>query len=177
MTEALLSSRKRVRSSSCEEDCCDFMPLSKRINNLRINNVNCCNSIGYQHLKHPVTKQDTLFEPGSDEWGCMEPSGEYLKLNGNELLCHHSYQSGNDCDAALQSTCSANSGIPGHPEQPLEVSGSRQCLHPNSWMTNQILSQYSPDLDASENPYYYESNKLLFALYMERLHRNGSTLY
>lgn len=121
--------------------------------------------------------QGTVFEPGSDDWGCMEASGEYLKLNGNQLLSHHSYQSGNDCDAALQPTCSANSGIPDQPQQPLEVSGSCPRLHPDSWMTNHILSQYSPALDASENPYYYESNKLLFALYMERLHRNGSTLY
>jgi hypothetical protein len=50
-------------------------------------------------------------------------------------------------------------------------------LHPNSWMTNHILPRYNPALDASENPYYYESNKLLFALYIERLHRTGSSLY
>jgi hypothetical protein len=33
------------------------MPLSKRINNLHINNGNCFSSLGYQHLKHSVTKQ------------------------------------------------------------------------------------------------------------------------
>lgn len=107
----------------------------------------------------------------------MEASGEYIKLNESQLFCHHSYQSGDDCDAALQSTCSGSSGIADQPEQPLEVNGIRPCFHPNNWMTNHILAQYNPALNALENPYYYESNKLLFALYIERLHRNGSSLY
>lgn len=54
--------RKRVRNSNCEEECCDFMPLSKRINNLHINNGNFCTSLGYQHLKHSVTKQVYILE-------------------------------------------------------------------------------------------------------------------
>lgn len=56
--------RKRVRNNNCEEECCDFMPLSKRINNLHINNGNFCTSLGYQHLKHSVTKQVLILE----EW-------------------------------------------------------------------------------------------------------------
>lgn len=121
--------------------------------------------------------QSTIFGTGSDDWGCMEASGEYTKLNESELFCHQSYQNGDDCDAALQPACSVSSGIPDQPQQPLEDSGFCPCLHPNSWMTNHILPRYNPALDASENPYYYESNKLLFALYIERLHRTGSSLY
>jgi len=34
-----------------------------------------------------------------------------------------------------------------------------------------FTSDYRPDLDAVENPFYYESNKLLFSLYMERVQR------
>lgn len=33
--------------------------------------------------------------------------------------------------------------------------------------------QYDPDLTSDQNPYYYESNKLLFDLYVERVHRHG----
>lgn len=54
--------RKRVRNNNCEEECCDFMPLSKRINNLHINNGNFCTSLGYQHLKHSVAKQVYILE-------------------------------------------------------------------------------------------------------------------
>jgi len=107
----------------------------------------------------------------------MNAGGECLELNGHELLCHQSYRNGSDCHAAVHSTCSSNSDISHHPQQSAEASCSSPSLHPTSWMTNHILSQYSPALNASDNPYYYESNKLLFALYMERLHRSGDTLY
>lgn len=32
---------------------------------------------------------------------------------------------------------------------------------------------YDPDLTSDQNPYYYESNRLLFDLYVERVHRHG----
>lgn len=46
--------------------------------------------------------------------------------------------------------------------------GSNSDREQSNW-----LPVYSPDLDLNENPYYYESNKLLFDLYIERLQRNG----
>jgi len=170
MTQSLLSSRKRVRNNNCEEECCDFMPLSKRINNLHINNGNFCTSLGYQHLKHSVAKQTDI----SNDWLSVEAPAE---LGGNELLCYQSFTDGDGCNATAQSTRCASSDISQQPQQSVEVSGSSQPLHPNSWISNNILSQYSPTLNASDNPYYYESNKLLFALYMERIHRNGDIVY
>ncbi|XP_025202568.1 uncharacterized protein LOC112599733 [Melanaphis sacchari] len=32
---------------------------------------------------------------------------------------------------------------------------------------------YDPDLTSDQNPYYYESNRLLFDLHVERVHRHG----
>lgn len=32
---------------------------------------------------------------------------------------------------------------------------------------------YDPDLTSDENPFYYESNRLLFDLHVERIHRHG----
>ncbi|XP_047107907.1 uncharacterized protein LOC124776802 isoform X2 [Schistocerca piceifrons] len=49
-----LSSRKRGRNN-CEEECCDFMPLSKRINNLHINGT--IYSTCEQHSEHAIFKQ------------------------------------------------------------------------------------------------------------------------
>lgn len=37
--------------------------------------------------------------------------------------------------------------------------------------SSNFTTDYRPDLDATENPFYYESNKLLFSLYMERMQR------
>uniref|UniRef100_A0A161M3F0 Gastrula zinc finger protein n=1 Tax=Triatoma infestans TaxID=30076 RepID=A0A161M3F0_TRIIF len=34
------------------------------------------------------------------------------------------------------------------------------------------IGTYNPDLTPAENPYYYESNRLLFELYLERSQRN-----
>ncbi|XP_050432188.1 uncharacterized protein LOC126840471 isoform X2 [Adelges cooleyi] len=47
-----------------------------------------------------------------------------------------------------------------------------EAQHNNS-NENQEQLQYDPDLSSDQNPYYYESNKLLFDLYVERLHRQG----
>lgn len=46
-----------------------------------------------------------------------------------------------------------------------------------SLRTLQPMPVYNPDLSPAENPYYYENNKLLFTLYMERLQRTGQSLY
>ena len=34
---------------------------------------------------------------------------------------------------------------------------------------------YSPNLADSDNPYYYEPNKLLYYLYIERMQRSGQS--
>jgi hypothetical protein len=41
------------------------------------------------------------------------------------------------------------------------------------YSTVQSNFKYLPDLNAVENPYYYENNKLLFELYVERVQRSG----
>lgn len=49
-----------------------------------------------------------------------------------------------------------------------EGEGSNSDGGPSSWST-----VYDPDLGVNENPYYYESNKLLFGLYIDRIQRAG----
>ena len=88
----------------------------------------------------------------TEEWGHMNAGAECLQLNRNESL-ENSYPNGNGCQSQ-QTQAGDSINIP-------------------SW----ILSQYTPALNATDNPYYYENNKLLFALYMERLRRNGEALY
>ncbi|XP_050540965.1 uncharacterized protein LOC126905368 [Daktulosphaira vitifoliae] len=46
-------------------------------------------------------------------------------------------------------------------------------LQNNDRNKNQEQLQYDPDLTSDQNPFYYESNKLLFDLYVERIHRHG----
>lgn len=115
------SNRKRGRNA--EEESSEFMPLSKRINNLHIN--------GFSGLQeNTVENMDTDWESRS-----FMPSPNYSEPSQ---------------DSPLYDGCSSS----------------------QSSYTN----EYRPDLDANENPFYYESNKLLFSLYMERVQRT-SELY
>ncbi|KAG8041375.1 hypothetical protein G9C98_002363 [Cotesia typhae] len=99
------SSRKRLRSM--EDESSEFMPLSKRINNLHLN--------GFPGIPENYTSSSNDSEPST------------------------SSSSGNK-----------------HPVQ------------------NNFASDYRPDLNANDNPHYYESNKLLYTLSMERMHRRSN---
>lgn len=102
------------------------MPLSKRINNLHINNTLLLRNLN----------NDASLSTSSIEWG---PGPPYLQSN-------------------------IASNIPTPPE-------SVQSL---DW--NNSIPQYSPTLNESENPYYFNINKLLFEMYWERQQRTGNTM-
>lgn len=108
--------RKRHRNK--EEESSEFMPLSKRINNLHIN--------GLSGL--PDNAVESTMESMETEWDNMHfiSSPPYSDLS--------------------------------------------QTSSPSSSQSS-FTGEYRPDLDATENPFYYESNKLLFTLYMERMQR------
>lgn len=93
------------------------LPLSKRINNLHINNFS----------------------------GIQERSPERLEQNwGNQNFVPS----------------------PNHSEP---SQGSSSCDGYSS--SHSSYSEYSPVLSATDNPIYYENNKLLYTLHMERLQR------
>ncbi|XP_034243430.1 uncharacterized protein LOC117646524 isoform X2 [Thrips palmi] len=106
--------RKRGRCDGDDESR-DFTPLSKRINNLHINNGNHHASVHEE--VHPVPTVGRVGEPSSLHEG---------QSNGGEM---------------------------GPVPQPM----------------------YNPDLNVSDNPFYYEPNKLLYYLNMERMQRTGQS--
>ncbi|CAL7940270.1 uncharacterized protein LOC143422453 [Xylocopa sonorina] len=108
----------RKRGRDAEEESSEFMPLSKRINNLHIN--------GLSGMQENVTEN-------MDTDCCSRsfmPSPNYSELSQG---------------SPLYDGCSSSQ--------------------------SSYTAEYKPDLDAAENPFYYESNKLLFSLYMERIQR------
>lgn len=105
-----------------EEESSEFMPLSKRINNLHINGL--C-GLRENTVENTVENMETDWESGS-------------------------FMSSPSCSEVSQNS------------SPRGSCGSSQ---------SNFTSDYRPDLDATENPFYYESNKLLFSLYMERMQR------
>jgi hypothetical protein len=52
------------------------------------------------------------------------------------------------------------------------TSGTQQPNDGNvTWLTQQMLAEYAPILNQTDNPHYYENNKMLYDLFMERLQR------
>lgn len=113
----------RKRHRNVEEESSEFMPLSKRINNLHINGL----SYGLQKsmMESPMESMETDWENGH-----FIPSSSSSDVSQN----------------SSPDNCGSNHG--------------------------NFTTDYTPDLNATENPFYYESNKLLFSLYMERLQRS-----
>ncbi|XP_077257077.1 uncharacterized protein LOC143894571 [Temnothorax americanus] len=108
----------RKRRRNVEEESSEFMPLSKRINNLHINGLNTA-------AGNTVESMETDWESGT-------------------------FASSPSCSEVSQNS------------SPRGSCGSSQ---------SNFTSDYRPDLGATENPFYYESNKLLFSLYVERVQR------
>ncbi|XP_074036065.1 uncharacterized protein [Leptinotarsa decemlineata] len=104
--------RKRGRHHLEEE--VEFMPLSKRINNLHINN--------------PMLLENTPSNPV--EWG------------------------------------------PGPPGYGTNLPGSGSTIEPRqNFNMPQYHPQYSPGLNENQNPHYFNINKLLFEMYIQRIQR------
>ncbi|OXU17675.1 hypothetical protein TSAR_012081 [Trichomalopsis sarcophagae] len=112
-----MTQANRKRGRDMEEESGEFMPLSKRINNLHLNNM-----------------------------GIQDSSSEHLEWNGN----NHSFVPS-----------------PNHSEP---SQGSSSCDGYSSSHSSYTM-EYRPDLSATDNPFYYENNKLLYNLHMERLQR------
>ncbi|EEB16629.1 conserved hypothetical protein [Pediculus humanus corporis] len=159
----------RKRTRSCEEE--DFLPLSKKINNLHINN-----------------------------WGNVDPAQEHILEwnNSSERLINfytEGLSNGRHEDESTSTSCSYKSAQENIQNNYIKTDLIRECKEVNneSFKNSDYLPEnngngesssssrgqnnwspvYNPDLGVNENPYYYESNKLLFGLYIERLQRTG----
>lgn len=53
------------------------------------------------------------------------------------------------------------------------IQAAISCTSEEYAILNQMNYKYLPDLNAIENPHYYENNRLLFELYVERIRRSS----
>ncbi|XP_055540103.1 uncharacterized protein LOC129726903 [Wyeomyia smithii] len=138
MMAAIVDPRKRSR----EEDGNEFMPLSKRINNLHLNNSQV---VGGFPGEHPAGLHMPLLE-GHPQ---MTPFVHCSSNSGSSGSTCHSIPSGGSSPSGTRSS---------HGQEPLTVNG-------------EILGEYCPDLSEHENPHYFNRNKELYELYVERMRR------
>lgn len=106
----------------------EFMPLSKRINNLHINNGLL--------LENATTPHPNQLD--CSQWGPGPP----------QMYQQHT--------------------LPPTPPEPI----NNQNIDWNK-RTATTTPQYSPELNETQNPYYFNINRLLFEMYVERMQRNG----
>ncbi|KAF6198826.1 hypothetical protein GE061_006849 [Apolygus lucorum] len=117
MENPLRMDHSRKRKCDQEDEASEFMPLSKRINNLHLNTLPRPKSLVESETKEEVQKA------------------------ANERLSSLPYVSRGVDDAPASQ----------EPQWP---------------------PQYTPYLSSSENPFYYESNRLLYDLYQQRMQRH-----
>ncbi|XP_015182437.1 PREDICTED: uncharacterized protein LOC107069544 [Polistes dominula] len=110
--------RKRGRT---EEESAEFVPLSKRINNLHINNFSGLQKIAANSEKSQSENSNIPY------------TSSYINPLPNS------------------SAMDENSG---------------------SSSSSSYISEYRPDLSVRDNPFYYETNRLLFSLHMARMQRS-----
>lgn len=156
-----IDTRKRSR----EEEQNEFMPLSKRINNLHLNNNQHSiagggvlpEQIAADHHHH---HHHLLGATGSCAISAIHHS------NHHHLLGVMGGSSASSSSNSSNSNASSNNGsfrIPAN-------SGSNSPASTIS-INGELLGDYCPVLSAEENPHYFTKNKILYELYVERMSR------
>ncbi|XP_046406952.1 uncharacterized protein LOC124171726 [Ischnura elegans] len=163
MAQSTSTCRKRTRNNN-EEDGSEFTPLSKRINNLHIHS-SCCSTL--RHLKHHcVTDETNVLGYESPPWTDEANSSPSLMPPSRGMEDRFE-----NCPPTPPEVSLGNNNVhtlQNHPNVVPPASG---------WISEEALSMYNPSLDSCDNPFYYESNKILFSLYLERMQRGGQNPY
>lgn len=148
-----IDTRKRSR----EEEQNEFMPLSKRINNLHLNN-NQHSIAGGGVLSEQIAADHhhLLGATGSCAISIHHTNHHLLGVMGG------SSSSSSNCSNSNASSngsfrIPANSGS-NSPASTISING-------------ELLGDYCPVLSAEENPHYFTKNKILYELYVERMSR------
>uniref|UniRef100_A0A182NQN7 Uncharacterized protein n=1 Tax=Anopheles dirus TaxID=7168 RepID=A0A182NQN7_9DIPT len=150
-----IDTRKRSR----EEEQNEFMPLSKRINNLHLNNS--------QHSIAGVIPEQVAVGHDHRLLGATGSCAINIHNNHHHLL--GLMAAGSTSSANNSASSSSNGSNSGSLRIPAN-SGSNSPASTIS-INGEILGDYCPVLSAEENPHYFTKNKILYELYVERMSR------
>nr|CAD7413587.1 unnamed protein product [Timema cristinae] len=165
MTHEITGTRKRLRSLNRDEDCCNFMPISKR-NNMHSNNSSLYIGFPHLHTEHALVKQRSTQLYGATPHNVHSLRERQTDRYGDRLKCKIHFVRLGDTQNAVDYT--ENLG---------ESGGGPAMGHTHPQLEKPGLSPYNPNMSPQQNPYYYENNKLLYNLYMERMRRGSQGLY
>ncbi|XP_076309684.1 uncharacterized protein LOC143224985 [Tachypleus tridentatus] len=137
------SSVSRKRSRNCQEEGCEFMPISKRINNLHIRSQQALEQRNVEHLQASSSSNPTAGPSTSNDY-----------VSGANVCFQHAAKNSTDPKDTIEYGCSA----------PILINGVTIVKTFNEPM-------YRPELSASENPHYYNINCILFQAHQQRIQR------
>lgn len=180
------------RKRSREEDTSDFMPISKRINNLSISNANGFGeheTIHNQNGTHATNYPMAINQYDNQSNHTINGHPNHLH---SQLHTNHSTHSTNGLHGHVPSHHHHHQQQHQHhnhhnqvPKTTTDVAGAAAAAAAAGAITqdqmhldgaamnvnNGQLHCYSPELSVNENPHYYNKNKLLYDLHIERQRR------
>lgn len=150
MNSKYLPYRKRSR----DEDSCDFMPISKRINNLSISNPGFSEHETFSaHVGSSASNYamaiNSYDNQSNQSRHTIDGHPNHLHSAIHAMHANHSAQSSKAPQMPAQGNMHLNDAAHGN--------GQMEC--------------YCPELTPTENPHYYSKNKLLYDLHLERQRR------
>lgn len=149
-----------------DDDLNDFMPLSKRINNLHIDNSNIAWNAGATTSSSSSSSSPT----NSQTFDNNNSITSINNNNNNNLVGYHQHHQFHDDNSNSYNNCDGTLGVVASSTTNTTISSST--TNPGNDDDGQMhLGTYNPEMDARENPYYYNKNKLLYDLYVERMRR------
>uniref|UniRef100_A0A182VVW9 Uncharacterized protein n=1 Tax=Anopheles minimus TaxID=112268 RepID=A0A182VVW9_9DIPT len=161
-----IDTRKRSR----EEEQNEFMPLSKRINNLHLNNSqhSIAGGVLPEQMAAGASQMVGQIRQQHDHHhhlhGGAAGSCAISIHNNHHLLGVMGGSSSNSSNSSNSNASSVGSfRIPAN-------SGSNSPASTIS-INGEIFGDYCPVLSAEENPHYFTKNKVLYDLYVERMSR------
>lgn len=173
---AITDTRKRSR----DEDSCDFMPISKRINSLSINNPFVVDNDTPSVIQQPEPNSmgHNNHHQYGDHHGVNQFNSNYSLFNGNQMMVNSNNQLTQPHQNHSNNNYMSNVQVNYNGREPdTGGGGGRQQNGGSSHQEDEDMSLecYCPELTQEENPFYYNKNKLLFDLHIERQRRHHNT--
>ncbi|KAJ8319499.1 hypothetical protein KUTeg_004590 [Tegillarca granosa] len=160
-----INTNHKKRPRSPQNDCEECLPISKRINRLQIQPGRQMNFDGTNQVEVPFQRSTSLQED-------LNVQCRNMRLHSDPLLPNSPVD-------LSQNHCTVNQYGPSHSSH-ASSSTSSNSVHCNNCHTadgNPLFLQYEdekiydPELNQSDNPHYFNINKLLFEAHVDRVGR------
>ncbi|GAB6032644.1 hypothetical protein CHUAL_011522 [Chamberlinius hualienensis] len=164
-----MTNTSRKRSRSCDHDVCEFLPISKRINNIHIRS-NGNGSREECRLENGIHGMPNVNINGENH-GHHIPNQYPDPINYQRI--NYPNNSSDPQQPSFSGTHHSTANCHGGPI--INYNGSNGSAQ---WMSSDggthlgnMPLPFEPELDERQNPIYYQVNEMLYSLHVERMRR------